>query len=113
MEKTRLWASVVRLMADHRGFWLTTTVAPPPDCVQIQCGGLGGGTLGGPDAPTFHCTNPRVDGACVYGPSLTPVDRPGEKSTGVAAGATTCLHEIAMLMYTGVSPVVAKMQPKH
>ena len=55
IEKTRLWASVFRHMAEHQGFWLTTPIAPPPDCVQIQCGGLGGGTLGGPDVPTFHC----------------------------------------------------------
>ena len=54
--------------------------------------------MGGPDAPTFDLTNPRVDGTCVYGPSLVPVDRPGEKLTGVAAGATTCLHELAMLI---------------
>ena len=106
IEKTRLWASVFRHMAEHQGFWLTTTIAPPPDCVQIQCGGLGGGTLGGSDVPTFHCTNPRVDGTCVYGPSLAPVDRPGEKITGVAAGATTCLHELAMLMSLTMQPCV-------
>ena len=76
----------------------------PPDCVQIHCGGLGGGALGGSDAPTFDCTNPRVDGTCVYGPSLAPVDRPGEKITGVAAGATTCLHELAMLISLTVQP---------
>ena len=76
----------------------------PPECVQIHCGGLGGGALGGSDAPTFDCTNPRVDGTCVYGPSLAPVDRPGEKITGVAAGATTCLHELAMLMSLTVQP---------
>ena len=33
-------------------------------------------TPGGPDAPTFDCTNPRVDGACVHG--LAPLD--GRKS---------------------------------
>ena len=60
--------------------------------------------MGGSDAPTFDCTNPRVDGTCVYGPSLAPVDRPGEKITGVAAGATTCLHELAMLMSLTVQP---------
>ena len=104
MERTRLWALVLRHMSAHQGFWLTTTIAPPPDCLQIQCGGLGGGTLGGPDVPTFHCTNPRVHGTCVYGPSLAPVDRPGEKITGVAAGATTCLHELAMLMSLTIQP---------
>ena len=39
-------------MAEH-GFWLTTATAPPPDCVQIHCGGLGGGALGGSAAPTL------------------------------------------------------------
>ena len=52
----------------------------------------------GPAIPTFHCTNPKVDGTCVYGPSLAPVDRPGEKITGVAAGSTTSLHELATLL---------------
>ena len=93
-------------MAEHQGFWLTTMIAPPPDCAQIQCGGLGGGTLGGPGVPTFHCTNPRVDGTCVYGPSLAPVERPGGKITGVAAGATTSLHELAMLMSLTMQPCV-------
>ena len=102
--QNHLWALVLKHMADHHGFWLTTATAPPPDCVQIHCGGLGGGALGGSDAPTFDCTNPRVDGTCVYGPSLSPVDRPGEKITGVAAGATTCLHELAMLMSLTVQP---------
>ena len=32
-------------MADHHEFWLTTATAPPPDCVQIHCGGLGGGAF--------------------------------------------------------------------
>ena len=31
-EQTRLWASVLRCMAEHQGFWPTTTIAPPPDC---------------------------------------------------------------------------------
>ena len=101
---TRLWASVLQCMADYHEFWLTATTASPPDCVQIHCGGLGGGTLSGMDAPTFDCTNPRVDGTCVYGPSLAPVDRSEEKSTGVAAGATTCLHELAMLMSLTAQP---------
>ena len=219
----RLWALVLKHMAEHHGFWLTTATAPPPECVQIHCGGLGGGALGGSDAPTFDCTNPRVDGTCVggvmeLGPfsghlfllfspslhllpvitrsiwfflalglvawqhhpsamamekkkhlaglswmqahflprghgvepkenaetlsqsfglcilrlcpclghctwqslgfefppsrlqafgwslSLAPVDRPGEKITGVAAGATTCLHELAMLISLTVQP---------
>ena len=66
---------ILKHMADHHEFWLTTATAPPPDCVQIHCGGLGEGALGGSDAPTFDCTHPRVDGACVCGPSLAPVDR--------------------------------------
>ena len=56
------------------------------------------------EAPWADPINPRVDGTCVYGPSLAPVDRPGEKITGVAAGATTCLHELAMLMSLTVQP---------
>ena len=92
------WETVLWHMAMHHRFWLTAPYDPPPDCIHIHCGGLGGGTLGGPNIPTFHCTNPRVDGTCVYGPSLTPVDRPGETVTGVAAGSTTSLHELTMLM---------------
>ena len=83
------------------GTWLSATgsgsqsrLPLPPTVHKSICGGLGGGTLGGPDVPTFHCTNPRVDGTCVYGPSLAPVDRPGEKATGVAAGSTTSLYEL-------------------
>ena len=83
--------------ADHHAFWLTTATVPPL-IVYRFIGGLGGGALGGSDASTFDCTNPRVDGTCVYGPSLAPVDQPGEKVTGVAAGATTCPHELAMLI---------------
>ena len=78
-----LWALVLKHMAEHHGFWLTTATAPPPDCVQIHCGGLGGGALGGSDAPTFDCTNPRVDGTCVYViPRLRRLTGRGKKSQG-------------------------------
>ena len=55
-----LWALVLKHMAEHHGFWLTTATAPPPDCVQIHCGGLGGGALGGSDAPTCASMVPRL-----------------------------------------------------
>ena len=44
------------------------------------------------------------NGTCVYDPSLAPVEWAGEKITGVAAGATTCLHELAMLISLTVQP---------
>ena len=40
--QNHLWALVLKHMADHHGFWLTTATAPPPECVQIHCGGLAG-----------------------------------------------------------------------
>ena len=42
---------------------------------------------------------------CVCGPSLTPVDRPGEKITGAAAGSTTSFHELTMLLALTSQPV--------
>ena len=62
-------------MAQSHEFWLTAPVEPPPNIIQINCGGLGGGTLSSPTTPTINCTHPRVNGTCVYGPSLTPADR--------------------------------------
>ena len=76
----------------------------PPAVVRIHCGGLGGGTLEGPHPPAFHCTHPRVSGTNVYGPALTPVDQALDDGSGVAAGHTTSLHELAMLMLLTSDP---------
>ena len=80
------------------GFWLTAPKKPLPKIIQINCGGLGGGTLGSPTTPTINCTHPRVNGTCVYGPSLAPADRYSGQITEVAAGHTYSLHELAILM---------------
>ena len=87
------WEIMLWHMAQSYKFWLT-----PPSRIQINCGGLGGGTLDSPTAPLFHCTHPRVNGTCIYGPSLAPADRYGEHYIEVAAGHTTSLHELATLL---------------
>ena len=79
------WETIIWHMAHTYGFWLTVPTESPPTIIQINCGGLGGGNLCGRDAPTIHCTHPRVNGACVYGPSLAPADRYSGQVTGVAA----------------------------
>ena len=45
-----------------------------------------------------------MNGTCVYGPSLAPADRCGEQVTEVAAGHTTSLRELAMLMSYTADP---------
>ena len=98
------WETLLWHMAQHYKFWLLAPLEPPPSNIQINCGGSGGGTLSSPHAPLFHCTHTRVNGTCVYGPSLAPADRFGEQGTGVAAGHTTSLHELAMLMSLTTNP---------
>ena len=68
-----------------------------PTPLQVNCGGLGGGTLDGPIPPHFHCTCPSVSESQVYGPSLSPADVAKEQKTEVAAGYTTGIHEIVTL----------------
>ena len=85
-------------MAQSYRFWLATPESPPSSRIQINCGGLGGGCLDSPTTPTFHSTHPRVNGTCVYGPSLAPADRYSGQVTEVAAGHTSSLHELATLM---------------
>ena len=63
------WETMLWHMAQTYGFWLTTPQEPPPETIQINCGGLGGGALSTPTTPTVNCTHPRVNGTCVYGPS--------------------------------------------
>ena len=91
-------------MAQTHGFWLIAPAEPPPDIIRINCGGLGGGTLSSPTTPTINCTHPRVNGTCVYGPSLTPADRYSGQVTEVAAGHTSSLHELAILMSHTTDP---------
>ena len=69
------WESMLWHMAQSYRFWLAAPESPPPSRIQINCGGLGGGALDSPTTPAFHCTHPRVNGTCVYGPSLAPADR--------------------------------------
>ena len=83
-------------MAQTYGFWLTTPQEPLPAIIRINCGGLGGGALSTPTIPTVNCTHPRVNGTCVYGPSLAPADRYSGQITEVAAGHTSSLHELAI-----------------
>ena len=54
------WETMLWHMAQSYGFWLTAPESPPPSRIQINCGGLGGGTLDSPTTPAFHCTHPRV-----------------------------------------------------
>ena len=104
---TPYWETIVWQLAQSCGFWLVAPDPPPPCHIQINCGGLGGGSLPSPTAPTFHCTHPRVNGTCVYGPSLSPADRYTGQVTQVAAGHTTSLHELAMLMIHTKDPCEA------
>ena len=98
------WEKLLWHMAQSHGFWLTAPKEPLPDIIQINCGGLGGGTLSSPATPTINCTHPRVNGTCVYGPSLTPADRYKGQITEVAAGHTSSLHELAILMSHTTDP---------
>ena len=59
------WESTLWHMAQSYRFWLAVPESPPPGRIQINCGGLGGGTLDSPTTPAFHCTHPRVNGTCV------------------------------------------------
>ena len=94
---TLYWETILWQLAQSCGFWLVTPNPPPPSRIQINCGGLGGGALPSPTNPTFHCTHPRVNGTCIYGPFLAPADRYSEQTTQVAAGHATS-SELAMLM---------------
>ena len=105
MYETHPWAP--HALAHGTVLWLLAHCpfeSPPPSRIQINCGGLGGGALDSPTTPAFHCTHPRVNGTCVYGPSLTPADRYSGQVTEVAAGHTTSLHELAMLMSHTTDP---------
>ena len=97
------WEIMLWHMAQSYGFWLTAPESPPPSRIQINCGGLGGGTLDSSTTPAIR-THPRVNGTCVYGPSLTPADRYSGQVTEVAAGHTTSLHELAVLMSHTTDP---------
>ena len=105
------WQSMLWHMAQSYRFWLAAPESPPPRRIQKNCGGLGGGTLDSPTTPAFHCTHPRVNGTCVYGPSLTPADRYSGQVTEVAAGHTTSLHELAMLMSHTTDPCECWEEP--
>ena len=98
------WESMLWHMAQSYRFWLSAPESPPPKRIQINCGGLGGGTLTSPTTLAFHCTHPRVNGTCIYGPSLAPADRYSGQVTEAAAGHTTSLHELAMLMAYTTDP---------
>ena len=98
------WETMLWHMAQTYGFWLTAPQEPPPEITQINCGGLGGGALSTPTTPTVNCTHPRVNGTCVYGPSLAPADRYSGQITEVAAGHTSSLHELAILMSNTTDP---------
>ena len=52
------WESILWHMAQSYRFWLATPESPPPSRIQINCGGLGGGSLDSPTTPTFHRTHP-------------------------------------------------------
>ena len=62
MYETHPWVpfgeSILWHMAQSYQFWLATPESPPPSRIQINCGGLGGGSLDSPTTPTFHRTHP-------------------------------------------------------
>ena len=60
------WETILWHMAHTYGFWLTAPTESPPTIIQINCGGLGGGNLCGPNAPTIHCTHPRVNLSLIH-----------------------------------------------
>ena len=89
------WETLLWHMAQSCKFWLGVPTPSPPDAVQINCGGLGGGTFDGP-LP------------------LLPLHAPEGRwqlrlwanafAGGPGTGHTTSLHELAMLMSLTVDP---------
>ena len=61
-------------VAQRNQFWIGYDALPLPHLLQINCSGLGGGTLDGSVPPHFHCTCPQVGDSQVYVPSLSPAD---------------------------------------
>ena len=96
------WETLLWHMVCCCKFWLGVPT-PSPDAVQINCGGREEAPWTGP-LPPFHCAQKRVSGNCVYGPALSPADQAGEKTVGIAAGHTTSLHELAMLLSLTADP---------
>ena len=47
------WESMLWHMAQPYRFWLAAPESPPPSRIQINCGGLGGGTLESPTTRHF------------------------------------------------------------
>ena len=101
-----LWSTLLWEVAIRKQYWFDVSTQSLPHVIQINCGGLGGNSLDSPIPPHFHCTSPPVSGCCVYGPSLSPADCTESTRTGVAAGHTTSLHELATLMLLRSSSVV-------
>ena len=91
------WNTLLWKVAQRNQFWIGYDALPLPHLLQINCGGLGGGTLDGSVPPHFHCTCPQVGDSQVYGPSLSPADVVQKERTEVAAGSTTGIHEVATL----------------
>ena len=74
-----------------------------PDVIRIDCTGLGGHDLGGPE-PWHICLRSDRHGQNIYGPSLatveTTIHRPKKRPlNSVALGLTTAMHEFLTLHY--------------
>ena len=91
------WNTLLWKVAERNQFWIGYDALPMPMALQINFGGLGGGTLDGPVPPHFYCTCPSVSESQVYGPSPSPADVAKKQMTEVAAGYTTGIHEAAAL----------------
>ena len=80
---------------------------PAPQCedpqlVNIDCTGLGGHDLGG--AKDYDvCIRTDKHGQSIYGPSVTPLESPGQDGTHrvhlVALGGSKAMHEFLVLHY--------------
>ena len=68
------WNTLLWKVAQRNQFWIGYDALPLPHLLQINCSGLGGGTLDGSVPPHFHCTCPQVGDSQVYVPSLSPAD---------------------------------------
>ena len=99
-----LWVTVFWMIAQLNDFWVRDTSPPLPSVFQINCGGLGGGSLEGEVPPHFHCTCPPVGESQVYGPSLSPADVLADQEWGVAYGWSTGVHEVATLFALTQNP---------
>ena len=98
------WTDLLWTVAQRNEYWVDRNSPDLPSVFQINCGGLGGGALDSDIPPHFHCTCPPVGESQVYGPSLSPADIAHNNHYEVAAGSTTGVHELAILLQRTQDP---------